>query len=86
MSMKRKWLRMVFLVMMALATFGGSPVNPKEIEDLLHVMNEAKIEFTIPDENHKGRGKLEGTEIEAGSPREFRTPETTRTSTKHPSE
>jgi hypothetical protein len=23
--------------------------NPKEIEDLLHIMNETKVEFTIPD-------------------------------------
>ncbi len=36
----------------------------KEIEDLLHIMNEAKVEFTIPDESHKGQGKSGDMEIE----------------------
>jgi hypothetical protein len=53
--MKRKWLKVLMMLMMAFASFGG-PMNPKEIEDLMHVMNETRIEFTIPDENHKGEG------------------------------
>jgi hypothetical protein len=53
--MKRKWLKALFLVMMAGASF-IVPMNPKEIEELLHVMNETKVEFTLPDENHKGNG------------------------------
>jgi hypothetical protein len=53
MSMKRKWLRAIFLMMLAAASF-GSLMNPKEIEDLLHIMNEAKVEFTIPDEDTNG--------------------------------
>ena len=52
-SMKRKWLKALMLLMMAGASIGG-PMNPKEIEDLIHVMNETRIEFTIPDENSKG--------------------------------
>ena len=55
MSMKRRWLRAIFLVMMAGTSFSG-PMNPKDIEDLLHIMNETKVEFTIPDESHKGDG------------------------------
>jgi len=43
------------MLMMAIASF-GAPMNPKEIEDLLHTMNETRIESTIPDENHKGEG------------------------------
>jgi len=31
-------------------------MNPKEIEDLMHIMNETRIEFTIPDEDYKGDG------------------------------
>jgi hypothetical protein len=54
-SMKRKWLKVLMMLMMACASFGG-PMNPKEIEDLMHIMNETRIEFTIPDENHKGEG------------------------------
>jgi len=53
--MKRKWLKVLAILMMAVAAFGG-PVNPKEIEDLMHIMNETRIEFTIPDEDDKGDG------------------------------
>jgi hypothetical protein len=53
--MKRKWLRALFLAMMAVASFAG-PMNPKDIEDLLHTMNETKVEFTIPDESDKDDG------------------------------
>jgi len=55
MSMKRKWLKVLMMLMMACASFGG-PMNPKGIEDLMRTMNETRIEFTIPDENHKGDG------------------------------
>jgi hypothetical protein len=53
--MKRKWLKVLMMLMMGGASFGG-PMNPREIEDLMHIMNETRIEFTIPDENHKGEG------------------------------
>ena len=53
--MKRKRLKALMMLMMAVASF-GSPMNPKEIEDLMYTMNETRIEFTIPDENHKGEG------------------------------
>ena len=56
MSMKRKWLKLVFLAMAAMASFSGNWMNPKEIEDLLHIMNETKVEFSIPDNNDKGDG------------------------------
>lgn len=53
--MKRKGLKVLMMLMMTFASF-GSPMNPKEIEDLMHTMNETRIEFTIPDENHTGEG------------------------------
>ena len=53
--MKSKWLKVLMMLMMAFASFGG-PMNPKEIEDLMHIMNETRIEFTIPDEDYKGDG------------------------------
>jgi hypothetical protein len=31
-------------------------MNPKEIEDLMHVMSETRVEYTIRDESHKGAG------------------------------
>jgi hypothetical protein len=56
MSIKRKWLKVLLLSMMALSSFGGAPMNVKEIEELLHIMNETKVEFTIPDEGDPGDG------------------------------
>ena len=53
--MKRKWLKALMMLMMSIASF-GAPMNLKEIADLMHTMNETRIEFTIPDENHKGEG------------------------------
>ena len=63
MSMKRKWLKVLMLLMMGGATFVGARMNPKEIEDVLHIMNETKVEFTIPDEDHKGDRNLPQMEI-----------------------
>ena len=60
--MKRKWLRALFVLLMLGASFGG-PMNPKEIEDLMYVMNETRIEFTIPDENDKGEGIKTPTKV-----------------------
>lgn len=60
MSMKRRWLRAVFLMMLGGACFFGGIVNPKEIEDLLHIMNETKVEFTIPDDDDNGQGGPHG--------------------------
>jgi hypothetical protein len=50
--MKREGLKVLMMLMMAVASF-GSLMNPKEIEDLMHAMNETRIEFTIPDETTK---------------------------------
>ena len=65
MSLKRKWLRAIFLAMLAISCAFG--VNPKEIEDLLHIMNETKVEFTLPDEDN-GKSGLDGYQslIETG--------------------
>ncbi len=70
MSIKRKWLRVVFLMMLGGACFFGGIVNPKDIEDLLHIMNETKVEFTIPDENDNGDSGPGGYRslIEIGEP------------------
>lgn len=56
--MKRKWLKvlmLLMLLMMAGASF-GSPMNPKEIEELMCIMNRTRIEFILPDEDDKGDG------------------------------
>jgi hypothetical protein len=45
------------------ASFVGAKMNPKEIEDVLHIMNEMKVEFSMPDEDHKGDGNQPSIEI-----------------------
>jgi hypothetical protein len=41
------------------------PMHAKDVEEILRVMNEAKPEFTIPDESDKGEGKWPPVETEA---------------------
>jgi hypothetical protein len=71
---RRKWLRAIFLMMLAGASLSG--VNPKDIEDLLHIMNKAKVEFTLPDEDAGGdsgpddyRSWIEFADTESVTPR-----------------
>jgi hypothetical protein len=56
-SIKRKWLKVFALLMMAVAS-GVGVVNPKEISEMIHIMNEQKIEFSIPDDSDDGDGNL----------------------------
>ena len=56
MPTNRKWLKALFLGMMAIGSF-ASPMDPKEIEELMRTMNQTRIEFTLPDEDYKGDGK-----------------------------
>jgi hypothetical protein len=35
-------------------------MNPKEIEELMYIMNQTRIEFTVPDEDDKGDGGKTG--------------------------
>jgi hypothetical protein len=59
--MKRKWLKALMLAMMACASF-GCPINPKEVEDLMYLMNQTRIEFTLRDEDDEGeRGPTKHT-------------------------
>jgi len=59
MSVRRKWLRAIFMVMLAGACFLGA-ISPKDIENTLNVMNETKIEFSLRDENDSGDDGPEG--------------------------
>lgn len=56
-SIKRKCLKVLFMLMMAVASF-GSPMNHKEIEDLMRVMNETRVELSIPDPDPNGESAL----------------------------
>ncbi|MGC2829769.1 MAG: hypothetical protein WB994_09030 [Candidatus Acidiferrum sp.] len=56
MSLNRKWLKALVLAMMAIGSF-ASPMDPKEIEELMRTMNQTRIEFTLPNEDYKGGDK-----------------------------
>jgi hypothetical protein len=56
MSINRKWLKALMLAMMAVGSF-ASPMNPREIEELMRTMNQTRIELTLPDEDDKGDGQ-----------------------------
>ncbi len=56
MSFNRKWQKVLVLAMMAIGPF-ESPVNPREIEELMRTMNQTRIEFTLPNEDDKGDDK-----------------------------
>jgi hypothetical protein len=43
-----------------MGAFGGVPMCPEEIEELLRSMNQPKIEYTIPDEGDRGELELPG--------------------------
>jgi hypothetical protein len=55
MAIKHKWLKALALVMMASASVFGA-VDPKEIEDIMEVMNATQVEFTLRKEIDKGDG------------------------------
>lgn len=60
MSIRRKWLKVVFLLMTAGASLTG-PMNPEEIEAQMRIMNDTVIETS--DEDHKGDGNKDPSEI-----------------------
>jgi hypothetical protein len=55
-SLNRKWLKALAIAMMAIGSF-GSPMDPREIEELMRTMNQTRIEFTLPNEDYKGDGE-----------------------------
>ena len=59
MSIRRKWLKVIFLIMLGSACFFGA-INPKDIENVLNVMNLTNVEFSLPDENDNGDGGPDG--------------------------
>jgi hypothetical protein len=55
-SIHRKWLQALMLAMMAVGSF-ASPMDPKEIEELISTMNQTRIEFTLRNEDDRSDGE-----------------------------
>jgi len=53
MSISRKLSKVLFCLFLGFSSISGVPMDPKQIEELLHLMNEAKIEVVVPE--HKGK-------------------------------
>jgi hypothetical protein len=49
-SLMDKLRRVLLWSTLAMGSLFGGPMNPKEIEDLMRIMNQTKIEVTITDE------------------------------------
>ena len=54
MSMKYKLRTLLLCLPLLAGAFGGLRMRPEEIEDLMHAMNQQKIEYTIPVEGKNG--------------------------------
>jgi hypothetical protein len=55
MAKKRRLLKALALVMMASASLVGA-VDPREIEDVMEIMNKTQVEFALPVQDGKDDG------------------------------
>lgn len=51
MSFRRHLAKFIFCFALALSSLSGAPMDPKQIEELLQIMNDAKIEVVVPAKN-----------------------------------
>jgi hypothetical protein len=57
-SFKHRLRSLLLCLPLLLGALGGMPMRPEEIEELMHSMNQQKIEYTIPAESENGYGIL----------------------------
>jgi hypothetical protein len=70
MRIKDRFCKFVFCTMLAVASIGGAPLRPEEVEELMHAMNQPKIARTLPDDAENGDElirKLLGPDVHSGS-------------------
>ena len=67
---KGRFCKLVFCSMLAVASFGGAPMRPEEIEELMYAMNQPKIAHTLPDDSESGDDKIKRLLKAAGKIRE----------------
>lgn len=58
--MKSKFRSLLLCLTLLVGVFGGVPMRPEEIEELMRAMSQPKIEYTIPDKKEKHKPKLPG--------------------------
>lgn len=58
MSWKDKLRKVLLLAMLGMGGLMGATMNPKEIEDLMRIMNQTQIEIVVKEEFGDGDWKL----------------------------
>ena len=53
--MKSKLRSLLLCMTLLVGVFGGVPMRPEEIEELMRCMSQPKIEYTIPDTKKKDK-------------------------------
>lgn len=51
MSFGRKLAKVLFCAFLGLSSMSGAPMDPKQIEEVLQIMNQTNIEVVIPEKN-----------------------------------
>jgi hypothetical protein len=51
---KARFCKLVFCAMLGVASIGGAPLRPEQVEELMYIMNQPKIAHTLPDEVENG--------------------------------
>jgi len=57
-SWRGKVRKILLLAMLGMGGVMGATMNPKEIEDLMRIMNQTQIEIVVKQERGDGDGKL----------------------------
>jgi hypothetical protein len=57
-SWKGKLRKLLFLAMLGMGGLMGATINPKEIEDLMRIMNQTQIEVIVTEKKGDSDGKL----------------------------
>lgn len=58
MAFKHKLRTLLLCIPLLMGAFGGMPMRPEEIEELMNSMNQQKVKYVIPLETENGDGYL----------------------------
>ena len=65
---KDKFRKVLLFAMLATGGFMGATMNPKEIEDLLRIMNQTQVELILKEESSDGDRNVQGRNPQHNSP------------------
>ncbi len=56
--MKSKFRELLLCLTLLVGVFGGVPMRPEEVDELMRSMSQPKIEYSIPDTKEKDKPEL----------------------------